>query len=381
MRGSSAAFAWILGAVLLSLLVTSLTLAGRASGDGGDFQLDFIAAHEDTYNHAAGVELTAGSLQFDERDMTQDTREELEAVDFACEDRIVFFTEISVDETANEDGQEILLTYHFDSRNNGQEAVGYREVVAVGVSGQDFAGSQTAEDGHVSLDGDETAALVNEQYLRKPQYNVTGEVPGDFGDEDAEVLEALIRVTGLDAGEVLISRVDVRFACFGSDPTGNLHAALYWAETSAGDRINVGQQDIPMLGLGKLATPSPPPPPPTPTATAPPPSATPTSTPAPSSTPPGTTETPAPTGTQSSPSGTAAPTPTGGPGAAAAPTPTVPVAVAGEVLGPGSLPAAGDRVWADSGYWWGLAALIAGAVLVLGTGIMLASRRRDTRRR
>jgi len=454
MPRSSRPFGWILGVLLLPA-ATLLGLSGLASGDGGDFQLDFIAAHEDTYDHQAATEVSTGSLQYDERDMTEDTREELEAVDFQCEDRIVFFTEISVDETAKEDRQEIWLTYHFDARNNGQQAVGYREVVAAGVSGKDFAGSQTQEDGHAGLDGGETASLVNEQYLDKPQYNVTGEVPGDFGDAASEVLEALVRVTGLDAAETLIVRVDVRFACFGSDPTGNLHAALYWAETSEGDRINVGQQDIPMLGLGKLATATPTPTPteaptptptevptptptevptptptevptptptevptptlteaptptlteaPTPTPTeAPTPTLTeaptPTPTEAPTPTPteaptPTPTEAPTPTPTEApTPTPTEAPTPTPTeappptpteaptPTPTEAPTPTAPVAVAGEVLGPGSLPAAGDGSGWGDGYWRDLIVLAGGVVVTLGFATMLAASSRNARRR
>ena len=293
MYASPRPFEWVLPALLLALIAIGLPigyLGGRASGDGGDFHLDFIAAHEDTYDHQTGVEGSPAALQYGERDMTTQTREELEAEDFECEDRIAFYTAISVDESATEEDQALSITYHFDARNNGQEAVGYREIVAVGISFVDFAGSQTEERGHASLDGDETATLVSQQYVTKPGGDPSGIVPADFGSENADVLAAVVNVTGFDPADQVIVRIDVRFACFGSDPTGNLHAALSAAETSQGDTVNVGQQDIPMLGLGELPTPTPTPSP-TPTQTPPPPTETP---PPPTETPPPPTETPPP---------------------------------------------------------------------------------------
>ena len=120
-------------------------------------------------------------------------------------------------------------------------------------------------------------------------------MPGDFGDQDAEVLEAVVDVSGLDPGEQLVVRIDVRFACFGSDATGNLHAALDSVEDSDGHNIPAGRQEIPMKGLGDLEEP-------------PPPSASPTppGSPTPTPTPP-TTPTALPT------TGTPAVTPTAGP--------------------------------------------------------------------
>ena len=261
---------------------------------GGDFRLDFIAAHEDTYNHVSAQETAPGALQFDQRDMGAHVREELVAAAFACEDRIVFYTAVSVDDSPPPANGTITLTYHFDARNNGQQAVGYREVIAAGVSLLDFPGSQTQETGNVGLDGSESVSLLSQQYVRKPHPDPAGVVPADFRSADAEVLEAKVRVSGLDAGEQLVVRVDVRFACFGNDPTGNLHAALYAAETSNGHNIPAGQQDIPMHGLGKL--------PGTPT---------PTPTPSPTPQPPRVTATPTPTATAvptSPPGGSGPPT-------------------------------------------------------------------------
>jgi len=203
---------WLAGGLTLTLLlaVGAIHLVTReAAAAGGDFHLDFIAAHEDSYNHSIAVETSHGALQYDDRAMGTHVREELEAADFACEDRIVFYTAISVDDDARNAGSDITLTYHFDARNNGQQAVGYREVVAAGISFEDFAGTQTQESGNHGLDHNESVTLVSQQYVKKPHPTPSGTVPGDFGDQDSQVLEAVVDVAGLDPGEQLIVRIDV----------------------------------------------------------------------------------------------------------------------------------------------------------------------------
>ena len=149
MRGS---LTFAATAALVSLIAAVIYVASPSGAEGGDFSIDFIAAHEDSYNHQTGVEDSAGSLQYDDRDMGVFTREELEAQDFACGDadlrngdRIIFFTRVTVDPEPSESPQTIRLTYHFDAENNGQLGVGYSELVAFGISGPgDFPGSQSA---------------------------------------------------------------------------------------------------------------------------------------------------------------------------------------------------------------------------------------------
>jgi len=260
----------IAAAAVAAILPVVQNTAARA--DGGDFMLDFIAAAPETYVHQGageGNETGTGALQFDSRDINTHVRESLEAEDFACGDRVIFFTEVTTDEGAD-GAQSIDLHYNFDARNNGQQGVGYRQVLATGLSNVDFAG-QTQETGN-ELSGNESVSLISQVY------SPSGDPPpAGFGATDVQHLLATVRVTGLEAGEVAIVRTDVRFACFASDPTGNLHAAIDSAAVVAGGSgaINVGQQDVPMLGLGEL-------PAATPTIT---PTRTPTSTPRPTNTP------------------------------------------------------------------------------------------------
>ena len=228
----------------------------QAGADGGDFSLDFIAAHPADYNHltSPAVETSEGVLEFDARHVGENVVESLEAKDFACEDTIVFFTEVTVDGNAS-GAQTIDINYVFDAENNGQSGVGYKDVVAVGISNEGvFALTQFQETGNDSDEG-ESATLVAGSKL----YDTGDTPPTGFGTTADELLFT-VRVTDLEAGETVIVRVDVRFACFASDPTGNLHAALGSAEVTGGgahSTIQVGQQDIPMLGLGQAPTATP----------------------------------------------------------------------------------------------------------------------------
>ena len=316
--------------LIVAALVASRTGpwdAGPVFADGGDFKFDHVAAQDTTYHKSGpfgGNEIGSAEgqdLGYDDRTVNTDVVEQLEAVDFECGNRVVFFTRVSVD-AGGEDDQTIFVIYDFDAENNGQQGVGYEEVVAVGLSGVDFPPpSQSLEDGNVVLDGTETVTKVSESYTP---------VGTTFGDSNpanrAEHLDLVVEATDLDAGEQLIIRIDVRFSCFASGATGNLHAAIKsaWVDDGDGvlepiargdDSISVGQQDVPMLGVGKNALTSTPKPAPTPTPTD---TSSPTPTDTPSPTP---TDTPSPTPTDTpspTPTDTSSPTPTDTP----SPTPT-----------------------------------------------------------
>ncbi len=267
--------------------------------DGNDFSLDLVAAAPDTYIHQGpgeGAEATAGSLQYDARNISLYVRESLEGDDYNCDDLIIFFTEVTVDPGAS-GTQAININYRFDAEPTGQPAVGYSDIITAGISGPgpngEFPAQQTQETGNQNLDGNESALLIAEAL----------DPPGSTLGVDAQSVLGTVQVNGLEAGDVAIVRVDVRFGCLAasSDPTGTLHAAIDSAETTLGDQVNVGQQDIPMLGLTQLGL--------TPPATS-----TVTSTGTPIST------SPTPIGTPGSPSAT--PTPISTPGSPSA-TPTV----------------------------------------------------------
>jgi hypothetical protein len=359
---------------ILAAVVVCVSLVGEqpfASAAAGDFHLDFTAAVPATYQRSGpgeGVEVGPAEgqdLSFDDRTIGTDVVEELMAEDFACGDRVIFFTQVVVDDSATDTGQSIFVQYDFQAQNGGQVGVGYSDVLSVGISAVDFPlHGQSGESGNVNLEGDETAALVSESFLPAGT---------TFGAADpaarAEHLDAVIKVTGLDAGDELIIRTDVRFSCFAPDPTGNLHAAVAGATFDADndgvypddddDRVNVGQQTIPIRGLGGIQTPTPTvAPTPTPTV-APTPTPTVAPTPTPTLAP---TETPTATPTETA-TPTQSPTPAVTPTAAAetqAPSPTPSGSAAAAVQG---LPAGGGSP--------GTASSTAGYLAILGVVLML----------
>ena len=82
-----------------------------------------------------------------------------------CNDRIIFFTKIEVDAGATDTDQTLFIEYKFDAHNNGQQGVGYSDILAAGISAVNFPPpSQTGESGNIGLDGTETATLVSEAF-------------------------------------------------------------------------------------------------------------------------------------------------------------------------------------------------------------------------
>jgi hypothetical protein len=241
---------WLAVALVGAALAGIVALTAGALGTGaakGDFSLDFIAADEHTFNHLTAVETSAGSLQYDARAIGTYVREELEAVDWQCGDTIIFFTQVVVDPSATDTNQTIDITYRFDAHEGGSPLnpkVGYTDILAAGISKVNFPSSQTQETGNINLDANESVALTSESV-----------VGGTLG-VDADYVEGVVRVTGLDPGDTLIVRVDVLFSCFGgavSDANANVQARLAGA-TNNGQNISVGQQTVPMIGFGKVPT-------------------------------------------------------------------------------------------------------------------------------
>ena len=251
-------------ALVVGALVAGAVVFTPARADGSDFSLNFAAADPASYYHTGvneGNETVANTLRCGSgttcASSTTDTS--LEPGDFQCGDRVIFFTKVRVGSGAS-GTQSIDIHYSWDAEPTGQPGVGYSDIIAVGISNVDaptgapFASAQASETGNINLDGNEDAFLV-------PGSEQFGPSGSAFG-VDAEELLGIVRVTNLNANDELIVRLDVRFSCYGDDPTGNLHAEIDWAETTGGDCengqddqsddscVNVGQQDVPMIGLG-----------------------------------------------------------------------------------------------------------------------------------
>ena len=124
--------------------------------DGGDIDLDYVAAGPFTYNHATGLG-THPQFGYDNRTISKSNGvvESLESGDFACGDFVTFFTEITVDSGAAAGGT-IELDYTFGAETTGQPGLGFDDIIDVDVNKPD--------DGNKNLDGDEVATLIAEGF-------------------------------------------------------------------------------------------------------------------------------------------------------------------------------------------------------------------------
>ena len=208
---------------------------GGGSLDGGDIDLDFIAAGPFTYSHATGLGPNP-PFGYNNRTISKSTGvvESLESGDFACDDLVTFFTEITVDAGAASGGT-IELDYTYGAETTGQPGLGFSDIISVAVN--------TPDSGNKNLDGDEVATLIAEGLDSSGYDQVTGTV----------------QVEGLDPGDVVIVRSIVLLTCLqGQTPTGNILSAIETGRVTSpeNDTIQVGQQTVPMKTTGFVAEPA-----------------------------------------------------------------------------------------------------------------------------
>jgi hypothetical protein len=213
---------------------------------GGDFSLDLVASAPLTYNHATG----GGS--YDDRTIgrNMDVVESLEGGDFRCGDHVSYLTAIKVSASAI-GTQTIKLDYSFLAAATGQPGVALGAFTYVGinsgvVSGGDGTGG--TDMGMIS-NGNETATLDG---------GYPGTIHGILFQKGA-TLDGTVTITGLQANEQVIVRVDVLIKCqIPSSPTGNLQASITGGRVSdpvfnkRDATISVGNQTVPFKNVNLI---------------------------------------------------------------------------------------------------------------------------------
>jgi hypothetical protein len=227
--------------LLLGLVVNPLLMSQPVSAAGGDFSLDFTAAAPLTYNHLFG----GGAYDDREVGRDKDIVESLEGGDFACGDIVTYLTQIVVDGGAV-GTQAIALDYVFTAYSTGQQGVALADIVSVAVNYGAVTDGDDGIDTGITDDGGSVATLVSE--------TLTGPV-----FSKPSLLQGTVTVTDLEPGEHVIVRVDVRLACNGDTPTGNMQARLAAARVISGtpEAIRVGDQTIPFKNVGNIIKPPP----------------------------------------------------------------------------------------------------------------------------
>ncbi len=198
---------------------------------GGDVSLDFIAAGHNAYNHTTGVGGTYGNRTISPTGV----EESLEGQDFACGDKIVYFTAITVDNGAG--SGDVDLKFSWDGTTTSGSRVGINDLVSATLNSPDG--------GNKNLDGNEAVSIQSE----------TGGAPN--GGTNGQDVNATVRVTNLDGGEQLILRLVTNLWCDFTEThvTGNIHANLDSAKVVGGSTIQVGQQTVPLKQAGDILFP------------------------------------------------------------------------------------------------------------------------------
>jgi len=202
--------------------------AAQSTLDGGGVTLDFIAAGPYTYDHTTGV---GGA--FNDRTISKSTGvvESLEGGDFACGDRVVFFTAITVEPNAGSGSVEIDYTY--DGQTTSGSSVGFDDLISASVN--------TGDSGNENLDGNESVTVNSESFITAGKDRV----------------ETSIQVDGVDGGDQIILRMVVELYCAPNpgNVTGNIQSTLDAARVVGGATINSGQQTIPLKQAGNILLP------------------------------------------------------------------------------------------------------------------------------
>jgi len=219
-------------AVTAGALMAGLCQGALAAG--GDFSLDFTAAAPLTYSHATG----GGAYNDRTVGRDQDIVESLEGGDFTCGDTVTFLTQIRVGAGAP-GAQTIRLRLTFTASDTGQQGV----ALVDNINGVSAAINSGGIDSGTVDDGGSAATVVDESYDGTIFVKPT-------------LFYRTIDVTDLEASEKVVVRSDVRIACNGQSPTGNMQARLASASVVAPPSqlgtISSGDQTIPFKHVGDI---------------------------------------------------------------------------------------------------------------------------------
>lgn len=192
-----------LGFLSLSVL---LVLAGAlfANAATGDFSIDFVAAAPQTYDHSDGGGFY-GNIDGD-RVIGETVVTSLQSSDFRNWDIVSYLTRISVGGDGSDDPQAVRINYEFTGANTGKRGAGFYEFINCKVNEEDPA---------MVDPGANSAATEDGWYFEGTLF------------EKGSMLHVPVIVSGLDSGDTIIVRVDIRVRYeSGASPTGNLQAQL-----------------------------------------------------------------------------------------------------------------------------------------------------------
>lgn len=228
----------------LACAVGVVFLLGQTVFAASSFSFDFVAAEPSSYDHATG----GGAYNF--RTINTDVVESLEGGDFACTDIVTFFTQIKVD--AGLSGQQaVRLNFEWTAHSTGQQGVALvdNDTTPPAAAGTSAAINTTGE-GAISDAAPPAVAAVSSEGT-----------DGTNFVKPSQTQRSVI-VTGLNPGDVVVLRTDVRIICNGQSPTGNMQGRLKSIDllNSTGTAVVAssipgGDQTIPFKHVGDIKPP------------------------------------------------------------------------------------------------------------------------------
>jgi uncharacterized repeat protein (TIGR01451 family) len=230
------------------LLLAALTLVllrptGAAAAPGDFKNTDWAAAAPYTYDH------NTGGGAYDDRTVgdTKDITEQLEGGQFACGDIVTYLAQFEMEDVTVDARQAIRFEVRLLADSTGQTGAAHMEITKVAVNYGPVQGGDGpgGTDSAIMDDGGSTATLID-------QYFDPASGPFTAGTD----LVGIIELTDLEAGEVVVVRVDAKLGCkVYTNPTGNLQGSL--GDIEIVDPVNggsptSGNQTIPFLKIGEI---------------------------------------------------------------------------------------------------------------------------------
>ena len=226
----------------ITLGFTQFLSLTSASAQVNTISITLAAAEPTTYNHETG----GGSWGQGRENI--DIRKSLEGENFACNDMVTYLTRVTAPNNSDLQANGAMtldLNYSISMDTTGESGVALGEPVASIFNTGDSANSQVTSNS--------TATIINTSQT------------GEMFTKSAELLKT-VRLTGVEAGETLIVRIDVKLHCkAGTAPSGNLQfrfksGFMVFENGSTlvapAEPLNAGEQTISLKNIQSLAMPS-----------------------------------------------------------------------------------------------------------------------------
>lgn len=228
--------------VVPALILSQFSMMGMASAGVNTISVSLAASEPTTYNHATG----GGGWNQGKTNI--DIVKSLESANFKCNDIVSYLTKVDVPSTS-------------DLIARGDMTIDFNYAIGMYTTGQQGV---ALGDPTVSIVNQPDSATVSNGASNSTATIVGSTASGPMYTKPSDLMKT-VRVTGIEAGETIIIRVDTTLHCLsGSSPAGNVHfdfnSAVLVADkngpVSPNIALNSGTQTITLQNVQSLGHPS-----------------------------------------------------------------------------------------------------------------------------